>query len=52
METVFGTEIEDLIRLGLLEWQGGGEVPQRWMRVRLTRRGKLLGNQAFARFIS
>jgi oxygen-independent coproporphyrinogen-3 oxidase len=56
---VFGNEIEDLIRLGLLEstdaplLQGEGqvEVPQSGVRVRLTRRGRLLGNQAFARFI-
>jgi len=43
METEFGREIEDLIRLGLLEWQAE--------RLCLTRRGRLLGNQAFARFI-
>jgi len=41
---VFGKEIEDLIRLGLLEWQAE--------RLRLTRRGRLLGNQAFGRFVS
>lgn len=43
LEVVFGKEIEDLIRLGLLAWQAE--------RLRLTRRGRLLGNQVFARFI-
>jgi len=37
LETVFGAEIEDLIRLGLLE--------RLVERLRLTRRGRLLGNQ-------
>jgi len=44
MEAVFGEEIEDLIQLGLLEWQTE--------RLRLTRRGRLLGNQAFVRFVT
>jgi oxygen-independent coproporphyrinogen-3 oxidase len=44
IDTVFGAEIEDLIRLGLLEWQA--------QRLRLTRRGRLLGNQAFVRFVT
>jgi oxygen-independent coproporphyrinogen-3 oxidase len=43
LATVFGEEIEDLIRLGLLERQA--------KRLRLTRRGRLLGNQVFMRFI-
>ena len=43
LEAVFGKEIEDLIRLGLLAWQA--------KRLCLTRRGRLLGNQAFARFV-
>ena len=59
MDAVFGEEIEDLIRLGLLERTNSplpygkrtGEVPQRGMMVRLTRRGRLLGNQAFMRFV-
>ena len=45
MGDVFGKEIEDLIRLGLLEWKRVRE------RVRLTRRGRLLGNQVFMRFV-
>ena len=44
LDVVFGKEIEDLIRLGLLAKQAG--------RLVLTRRGRLLGNQAFARFVS
>jgi oxygen-independent coproporphyrinogen-3 oxidase len=41
---VFGAEIDDLVRLGLLEWQAE--------RLRLTRLGRLLGNQAFVRFVA
>ena len=50
---VFGKEINELVGLGLLEWvtrpspareRGGFEV-------RLTRRGRLLGNQVFMRFV-
>jgi oxygen-independent coproporphyrinogen-3 oxidase len=59
MNDVFGNEIKDLIRLGLLEWvdsplppeEGAGEVPHSGMRARLTRRGRLLGNQVFMRFV-
>jgi oxygen-independent coproporphyrinogen-3 oxidase len=40
---VFGSEVGDLIRLGLLEEQNQG--------LRLTRRGRLLGNQVFIRFV-
>ena len=44
---VFPKEIEDLIRDGLLEKKtsDGSEV------FRLTRRGRLLGNQVFLRFV-
>ena len=43
---VFGGQIERLTRLGLLEWAGAdGDV------LRLTRRGRLLGNQVFVEFI-
>lgn len=41
---VFGNEVEDLVRLGLLAWQVE--------RLCLTRRGRLLGNQAFGRFVT
>ncbi len=43
LDVVFGKEIEDLIRLGLLAKQAE--------RVVLTRRGCLLGNQVFMRFV-
>ncbi len=56
MADVFGREIEELIALGLLEWAtppspargrgAGGEG-----RIRLTKRGRLLGNQVFMRFV-
>lgn len=50
---VFGNEINELLGLGLLEWavspppkgEGAG------VRLRLTRRGRLLGNQVFMRFV-
>jgi len=43
LEEVFGEELRDLSRLGLLEWNG---------RVaRLTERGRLLGNRVFECFI-
>lgn len=47
MTDAFGEEIETLLGLGLLEWAGreASEV------LRLTRRGHLLGNQAFVRFV-
>lgn len=44
LEAVYGREIADLVRLGLLERQAD--------RVRLTPRGRLLGNQVFLRFLS
>jgi oxygen-independent coproporphyrinogen-3 oxidase len=43
MQAAFGHEISELTRLGLLE--------QAEDRVRLTRRGRLLGNQVFVRFV-
>ena len=42
----FGDEIEQLTRLELLEWSG-----EQRDRLRLTRRGRLLGNQVFMRFV-
>lgn len=41
---VFGAQIEHLQTLGLLEWNQDS--------LRLTRRGRLLGNQVFAQFVS
>jgi oxygen-independent coproporphyrinogen-3 oxidase len=43
MESVFSTELDDLHRLGLIETVEG--------HVRLTEHGRLLGNEAFARFV-
>lgn len=49
---VFGREIEDLLQLDLLEWVDtdlpGGRIGQH---LRLTKRGRLLGNQVFMRFV-
>ncbi|GFE61722.1 radical SAM family heme chaperone HemW [Geobacter sp. AOG2] len=43
LEETFGREVSKLAALGLLETDGG--------RIRLTRRGMLLSNQVFARFL-
>lgn len=42
-EDVYGPGVEDLKRLGLLIWDGDS--------LRLTARGRLLGNQVFCRFV-
>jgi oxygen-independent coproporphyrinogen-3 oxidase len=39
----FGNEIAELLNLHLLEWAGPS--------LRLTERGRLLGNQVFMRFV-
>jgi len=46
LEEVYKTEIEELISDGLLEWE-----PLESDRLRLTPRGRLIGNQVFVRFI-
>jgi oxygen-independent coproporphyrinogen-3 oxidase len=46
---VFGKEIDELVRLDLLEWVEPVSVDSRVLR--LTRRGRLLGNQVFMRFV-
>ncbi len=50
---VFGNEINELVGLGLVEWAASpppsGEGTG--VRVRLTPRGRLLGNQVFMRFV-
>jgi oxygen-independent coproporphyrinogen-3 oxidase len=43
LETAFGEELAQLRDMGLLEWDGSA--------ARLTARGRLLGNQVFARFV-
>lgn len=49
----FGKEIEELTRLGLLEWASGetSEVSETSEVLRLTPRARLLGNQVFMRFV-
>jgi oxygen-independent coproporphyrinogen-3 oxidase len=42
---VFGKEVDELVGLGLLEWADSGEI------LRLTRRGRQVGNQVFLRFV-
>jgi len=46
LNSVYQKEIDELVRLGLLEWQKG---PMQVLR--LTPRGRLLGNQVFMRFV-
>ncbi len=53
---VFGKEIDELVDLGLLEWvedeKASGEFdPPEAGCLRLTKRGHLLGNQVFMRFV-
>lgn len=43
LEEAFGATMEELTQLGLLSWDGAV--------ARLTRRGRLLGNRVFARFL-
>ncbi len=47
LRDIFGREIEELTRLGLLEW---AEIQTSEV-LRLTARGRLLGNQVFLRFV-
>lgn len=46
IEEEFNNEIEELLRFGLLEWKSPDND-----RLRLTPRGRLLGNQVFIRFV-
>ena len=48
---VFGKEVEALIRLGLLEHTQTSEVFETSEVYRLTKRGRLLGNQVFVKFV-
>ncbi len=50
MTDVFGPEIEELLHLGLVEW-AQDENTHHSRALRLTKRGRLLGNQAFLRFV-
>jgi oxygen-independent coproporphyrinogen III oxidase len=51
--TVFGKEVNELIGLGLLEWTQTqtSEVSKTSEVIRITRGGRLLGNQVFMRFV-
>ena len=44
MREVYQNEIDELLKLGLIE-HGRGE------RIKITKRGRLLGNQVFMRFV-
>jgi oxygen-independent coproporphyrinogen-3 oxidase len=46
LESIYGVQIKRLVSLGLLEWVGAREDV-----LRLTRYGRLLGNQAFMEFV-
>ncbi len=49
---IFGREIDELVGLGLLEWvKQTSEVSATSDVLRLTKRGRLLGNQVFIRFV-
>jgi len=41
---IYPEEINKLVRFGLLEWEGGSNL-------KLTKRGRLLGNQVFIQFV-
>lgn len=47
-EAVFGDTIHDLLRLGLVEYTGPESKPTH---LRLTERGRLVGNEVFERFL-
>jgi len=55
---VFGAEIDILLRAGLLEWSAaaaiseGGGPGQVGDAIRLTKRGRLLGNRVFSEFVA
>jgi oxygen-independent coproporphyrinogen-3 oxidase len=54
MDEVFGGEIRELLDLGLLEWSDSPLLSGEGTRgrvLRLTQHGRLLGNQAFMRFV-
>jgi oxygen-independent coproporphyrinogen III oxidase len=46
LETAYGKPIRRLVQQGLLEWVGKGET-----QLRLTKRGRLIGNQVFMEFV-
>jgi hypothetical protein len=50
---VYGRDIEELLGLGLLEWQNETKIRYKnpGRSIRLSKRGRLLGNQVFMRFV-
>lgn len=50
MQEVFGKEISELLKLGLIESKTS-EFSENLEVLRLTKRGRLLGNQVFVRFV-
>jgi len=53
LNDVFGKEIQELLKLGLIEWTDS-PLPKGegvGVRMKLTKRGRLLGNQVFMRFV-
>ena len=50
MRDVYGKEIDELLNLGLLEWEIS-EFSKNSEVLRLAKRGRLLGNQVFMRFV-
>jgi oxygen-independent coproporphyrinogen III oxidase len=48
---VFNKEVDELVSLGLLEWAHISDVMKTSEVLRLTKRGHLLGNQVFMRFV-
>lgn len=54
MFEMYGNEIDELLKLGLIEWGNNTPLPMEeglGTSVRLTKQGRLLGNQVFIRFI-
>jgi len=50
LQDVFGKEVDELLKLGLLERETS-ELLENSEVLKLTKRGRLLGNQAFMRFV-
>jgi len=48
---LFGNEIDELLKLGLIEWSESPSPFGRGAGVRVTQRARLLGNQVFMRFV-
>lgn len=54
---IFKPQIEKLVHAGLIEWtlpdsgMQGGNASQSGQAIRLTRRGRLLGNRVFSEFL-